>query len=161
MTWTYDETLPTDRDRLRFLVGDIESAEPLLTDEAADVLLGSLEDGPTKLEAAAASACRAIAARFARRVDFGQGDLSVSASQRAARYAALAAEFQSRVDAAAKTSGVAGRAGGLGLPVVGGVPVVDLARARRNRAVSPIAGVVGSEDRDSVTFAPISPPDTA
>ena len=158
MAWTYNTALTTDRDRLRLLVGDIDTTDQQLTDEALDFLLSTVTDGTTKLEATAAAACRALAAKYARRVDFAQGDFSTSASQRAERYSALAAEFQARVDAAVRTSGaggyVPGRAGSLGRPMVGGVPVVNLASARANR-VQPLSAEVEALALDPVTGAPL------
>jgi hypothetical protein len=44
MTWIYDDALGTARDRVRLLVGDIDSADPLISDEAIALYLpgGSL-----------------------------------------------------------------------------------------------------------------------
>lgn len=40
MTWTYDDTLSTDRDKVRLRVGDIDTKDQLITDEAIAYILG-------------------------------------------------------------------------------------------------------------------------
>ena len=95
MTWTYSGTPNTsDRDAVRFMVGDTDTADQLITDEEIAYLLA--EEGTPGL--AAARAAEAIAAKFARKSDYSKsvGDLSLSESwsQRAATFLALAARLQ-------------------------------------------------------------------
>ena len=94
MTWTY--TAPTtDRDKVRFLVGDTDTTDQLVTDEEIAYVLTTR----TNLHLAAADVCEAIAAKSSRKADTSNGTLSVSASQRAAAYATRAQELRARANA--------------------------------------------------------------
>jgi len=44
MTWSYDDSLPTDRDKVRFRIGDTDSEEELLSNETLDALLVIRDD---------------------------------------------------------------------------------------------------------------------
>jgi hypothetical protein len=88
--WTYSgDPSASDRDAVRFRIGDTDEAEPLLADAEIDWLLA--EQG-TVLPAAI-EACRAIAARYARKCDKSVGPVSISYSQRSQHYRDLAAEI--------------------------------------------------------------------
>jgi hypothetical protein len=71
-------TLSTDRDKVRLLIGDTDETDPLLYDDEVDALLAQrvhvVTTGGTiyNLPAAAADACGAIAAKFARDFDFAE-----------------------------------------------------------------------------------------
>ena len=106
MAWTYDVT--TNRGKVRFMVGDTDTTDQLLTDAEVDFLLG--EEGNNYL--AAASAAKAIAAKYSRQADRTVGDLSINASQRAEAYLTLAIELE-----------VKGR--GFGVPFAGGVSIAS------------------------------------
>ena len=80
------------RDAVRLLIGDTDVAEALLQDEEIDWLLSRQPN----VELAAADACEAIAAKFARQADTTNGDLSVRASQRAEAYRQRAADLRRR-----------------------------------------------------------------
>ncbi len=98
MTWTYSgNPSASQKDQVRFLVGDTDTTDQLLQDEEITWLLGQ-EGQPL---AAAAAALEALAARFARQVDKAVGDLRLSLSQKAASFAARAAELRSRLALAA------------------------------------------------------------
>lgn len=91
MTWTYDGAPGTgstaaERDAVRFLVGDTDSSDPLVTDEE----IGYALDTEGGINPAAAVAARAIAAKFSRQADKEVGDLSIKLSQKAAAYTTLA-----------------------------------------------------------------------
>lgn len=78
MSWTYQDTMPRDIDKVRFYVGDTDSSDPLLTDEEIDFALS--EGGSVR---AAASLCAdRLAAQYARLADLKEGQLSISYSQR-------------------------------------------------------------------------------
>lgn len=90
MSWSYSgDPSSSETDAVRFLVQDTDKSEELLQNEEISYLL--IETGSVK--GAAVKAARAIAAKFSRLADFSLGDYSVSYSQRAAQYTALAKEL--------------------------------------------------------------------
>jgi len=96
LTWTYSgDPTASDLDGVRFLVGDVDEDEQLLSDEEIEYLLSQYSDS----RMAAARAARAIAARFARQVDERVGDMALTLSQRVRHFTALADELESRVGA--------------------------------------------------------------
>lgn len=88
--WTYsgDPSL-SDRDKVRFWIGDTNSADPLLMDPEVDYAL-SVYPNP---QLAAAQCCRSIAAKFAQKVNRRVGDLSINYSDRQKHYLDLAAQL--------------------------------------------------------------------
>lgn len=108
--WTYVDTLVTVRDQLRFLVGDNDPADQLVSD--GEVAWASSQDANIYL--AAVTLCQAIAAKFARQADTAIGDVKVSLSQRAIAYKARAAELM--IAAAQSVPGI---------PYAGGISVGD------------------------------------
>lgn len=96
-TFTYSgDPSSSDRDAVRFLVGDTGPVAPatspewLLCDEEYDFLLVTY---PSVLTAAAAAA-NAICAKFARAVDELTGDLQRKCSQKSKQYGALAKKYE-------------------------------------------------------------------
>lgn len=90
MTFTYDTTISTDLAKVRLLIGDNDSAVPLLQDEEIQYFLtsaGSVYGG-------AVMACRAIAGRFSRLADTTTETVSVSYSQKAKQYFTLAEKIE-------------------------------------------------------------------
>lgn len=94
MTWTYGGNPATsNRDWVRWRVGDTDTTDQLQTDEeitAALTVYGSKYK-------AAASVARAIAAKFSRKADTDMGQLSIRHSQKAKAYLELAAEIDASV----------------------------------------------------------------
>lgn len=87
MTWTYGgDPAANDRDAVRFLVGDTDTNDELITDEEIAWLL--TENG--NVYSAAAAAAQTIAAIFARFVNKNVGDLSLDASDKHKHYLDLA-----------------------------------------------------------------------
>ena len=108
--WTYSgDPSANDRDQVRFLVGDTDTADQQVTD--AEIAFALTQHANERL--AAALIARAIAAKYARRADKSVGDLSISYSQLQEHYAALATDLESR--------------GGLlaGIPYAGGISKDD------------------------------------
>lgn len=93
MTWTYSgNPSSSDRDEVRFLLGDTDTSDQLISDEELDYLLTVHPDdgaGYSNYEAAAAAA-RQIAARFTRQIDKSVGSLSISYGSRAQQFRDLA-----------------------------------------------------------------------
>jgi hypothetical protein len=95
MTWSFSEaSLSTsEKDQVRLLIGDTDTNDQLLSDEAISFYLSSRGDN---VNLAAADACDSIAAKFSRQVDTRNGALSVSASQRAEAYRQLGADLRAQ-----------------------------------------------------------------
>jgi hypothetical protein len=105
MTWSYDATLPTNKDKVRLDIGDIDTNDQLITDEAIArylTLTGSVER-------AGARACRAIAATVGQRLTVSASGSGIDADEQYKHFMGLATEL----DELAATSGVAAYAGGL------------------------------------------------
>lgn len=85
MSWSY---IPgeTDRDWIRFVIGDTDSTDELLQDEEIDAAITN--EG--NKYAAAAMCAEAIGGKFSRQSNKTVGPLSISASERSAQYFALA-----------------------------------------------------------------------
>lgn len=94
MAWTYSgDPATSPKDATRFLVGDIDTADQVFSDEEIAYTL-SRSGSP---EAAAASLARAAHARYTRLVDKSVGDLSISYSQRAAAFLTLAQSLEANM----------------------------------------------------------------
>ena len=107
MTWTYDgDPSANERDEVRWLVGDTDTTDQLVTDEEIAYALAKCAT-PTL---AAAAVCDAISAKFSREADRRVGDVSLSASQKAKAYKTLADDLRSD-------------AGVLALPTFGGISI--------------------------------------
>ena len=87
MAWTYDNPTSSNKDAVRFLVGDTEAADPLVTDEEIEFFL---EEFPSSNYHAAAEVAESIAAKFSREVAHSGDGLSYAAEQLQQNYAALA-----------------------------------------------------------------------
>lgn len=92
MAWTYDASLPSNRDKVRLLIGDTATADQQLQDAEVDFFYTLRAN----LYLAAADAAKAISAKYARQADTSNLSLSVSASQRAEAYRTLAGELAER-----------------------------------------------------------------
>ncbi len=95
MSWSYSgDPSSSDKDAVRFLIGDTDTNNQLLQDEEINYLLTT----QGSVYAAAAEAAMSIAAKFARLADQTVGDLRISYSQRAEAYKALADSLSRRGD---------------------------------------------------------------
>jgi len=93
MAFTYTDPGTSSRDWIRWRVGDTDSTDPLQTDAE---IAAALATYGSKFKAASAVA-RAIAAKFSRKADIGMDQLSISHSQKAKAYLALAGEIEAGV----------------------------------------------------------------
>lgn len=87
----------SERDQVRFLVGDTDTKNFLFTDEEIDWLL-SEEGSPL---AAAARACEILATRFAREANTAVGELRVDLASLSEQYAERAKDLRRRLAVAA------------------------------------------------------------
>ena len=82
----------SDKDAVRFLIGDTDSNDPLVTDEEIAWQLGQRG----KVYLAASSCCVAIAAKFSRKADRSVGNLQASFSQQAEAYRQMARDLEAQ-----------------------------------------------------------------
>jgi len=94
LTWTYSGN-PADspRDRVRFLVMDTDSSDPLLSDEEVAWLLTE----QTSVYLAAANAAEAIAAKFAKDISRSVIGISAQPGNRAQFYLDLAETLRAQI----------------------------------------------------------------
>ena len=112
MSWSYSgDPSSSDRDSVRFLIGDTDSSDEQLSNEEINWIL--TQEPNTYL--AGHMAAQIIAGRYARLVDKSVGDLRISYSQRQKTYFALA---EALVQQAMSNSGLAA-------PYAGGISVSD------------------------------------
>jgi hypothetical protein len=78
MTWTYVGPATSDRDKVRFLIQDVETTRQLMSDEEINWLISEWGD----VYEAAANAADALAAKFTGKADYSKsvGDLSLNES---------------------------------------------------------------------------------
>lgn len=92
MAWTYSgDPSSSDRDQVRFLIGDTATADQLVTDEE---IAWSLTQG--SVYNAAAICAKAIAATFSRLADKAVDDLKINYSQKSSQYLKLAEQLESK-----------------------------------------------------------------
>ena len=119
MTWSYDASVDEDKDRVRLMIGDTDSAEGLLQDEEIEYILTvHPSSGTGQPYLAAAHAADMIAAQFARRADRSIGKLSIQAKQQRDHYVELAQSL--RVGHATGGLGVVDGAVRPAVPILGG-----------------------------------------
>jgi len=103
MTWTYSGNPgASDRDAVRFAIGDTDTNDQQLTNEEIAYLLtvaGSVV-------AASCSAIRKLIAKYVRLVDQTTGQISITYSQRASQYRALLSDIQDDGPVAAYAGGI-------------------------------------------------------
>lgn len=110
MTWSYTDPSASARDAVRFMIGDVDTADQQLSNEEIDFVLS--ETGSSATREAAAHCCDALQARYARMVNMAVGDLRQDYSDRVKQYAALAVTLRSRAAVAAA-------------PYIGGTSIAD------------------------------------
>lgn len=110
MTWTYSgDPSASSLDEVRFLIGDTDSTDPLISNE--EIAYALAQEANALL--AAARICRAISATYARKADKSVGDLHISFKQSYDNYLALASELESRGNMSSA------------MPYAGGISVSD------------------------------------
>lgn len=92
MTWSYTDPSASQKDEVRWLVGDTNQAAQIVSDEE---VLYALAKSASVFHAAAQVA-RAIAAKFARNVQTSVSSLSFANQQKHQQYIDLAKELESR-----------------------------------------------------------------
>lgn len=94
MSWSYSgDPSSSDRDAVRFLIGDTDTSDQQLSNEEITWLLTDAGS----VHGAAIAAARALLAKFARLVDEAVGPYRISLSQRRDAYASLIADLEKRL----------------------------------------------------------------
>lgn len=139
MAWTYSgNPASSNRDAVRFLIGDTDTTDQQLQDAEIDWLL--VENPNPNM--AAAHACEALAAKYARQVSTTNLSLSVSAGDRQAQYLMLATKLRRQAQDGGATM------------FVGGTSIAEkLERAENADEVQP-AFQIGEDDYYSPTIDP-------
>ena len=110
MTWTYSgNPSGTNRDAIRFMIGDTDNTDQLVTDE--EIAYALAQEG--NVYVSAARICRSLASRYARYMDQSLGDLSISYSQRYQQFTELANRLE--FDGSSR----------VGIPYAGGISQSD------------------------------------
>lgn len=117
MTFSYDASLSTDADKVRFHLGQTDSASSIIGDEEIRAVLAD----ETNIYLAAAVIADAIAGRYSLNQNIRIDSFSVDFQGRAEAFRSLAV----RLRAQAKTA-----SGGLGSPFVGGVSISEMNSVR-------------------------------
>lgn len=111
-------TLTTNRDKVRLLVGDTNENDPLLYDDEIDACLtqravtdaDSVGGTAYNVIAAAADACGAIAAKYAREFSFSEDGQNFQRAQRVGHYLSLEQSLRKRQGGVSAHVSIAGTA---------------------------------------------------
>lgn len=122
-TWTYSgDPSSSDRDAVRFEIGDTISDDPLLYDKEIEYAIAA-ENGTLS---AAARCCEVVAAKFSRLADRSLGPMSIKHSQKAEQYRQLAKDLRSKAVT---------EAGSDGAPSAGGIYIADRLAMEQNTSL--------------------------
>ena len=108
MSWSYSDPTDTPKDAVRFLVGDTDISDGLVTDEEINFLLDEFGDVYTT----AGSVAESLAAKFAREVSHSGDGLSYSGNQLFQHYNDLAESLR-KLAARRRRSGAGPYVGGI------------------------------------------------
>ena len=86
MTWTYNASVSTDRDKIRLLIGDTDTNDQLLSDEEIDFVITQQPN----VYYSAAQCCETIAGKFGRDVSTTLEGMSIAKRQRFENYLNMA-----------------------------------------------------------------------
>ena len=139
MAWTYSgDPSSSDKDAVRFLIGDTDTNDQLVQDEEIN---WALTEGGVYY--AASLTARSISAKFARRADFEVSkDLKVSYSKTAENYNKLADTMDRKASKLAPT------------PFAGGISVSDKeSREEDTDRVKPVFRKSNFMDDESITIS--------
>lgn len=114
MSWTYADILDSDKDKIRFLVGDTDGADQQISDEGI-INMQTLVGGD--VFTVAASICDGLAGKYARLRDVSIDSLRVNYGNQSQSYSKLAIRLR----------GQAGSSATIGTPTVTGVSLGEMA----------------------------------
>ena len=96
MTATYVSPDDSQKDEVRFLIGDTDSANPMLQDEEIEYLISKWYRIHGTVEYVASVAAETVAAKFAREANYSADGVSVSLAQLGQQFRDLAASLRSQ-----------------------------------------------------------------
>jgi hypothetical protein len=124
MAWTFGNNPAVSvLDSVRLSIGDIDTTDQLITDEAINWSLSVSSNNALR---AGAFCCKMIAAFFARQVNSSIDTYNIQASQKYSQYLAMATILEEQ----AKKQG----ANAFGIPYVGGISVDEINTVRMDDA---------------------------
>ncbi len=85
-TWSYDNTLPTDKDKIRFIIGDTDTNNKLIYDEEISAAITMKID----VRRAAIFICESLSARFMKFTQVRAGEENADRTALSGKYEALA-----------------------------------------------------------------------
>lgn len=132
--WSYDPALPTDKDQIRFLIGDTDSTSKQIEDEAITVFMTQAGDN---LYLAASRIARLLSTRFARMNSVWVDSVRIDYAAKAKAYLDLSMEL----------AGIGGSSG-LGAPFVGGVSISEMSGVASDTDRPPSSFTIGMGDDD-------------
>lgn len=137
--WSYSgDPATSEKDAIRFLIGDTDECDPLLNDGELVWTYGQVDD----LYGAAAICCLAIAARLSRQADQISGQSGIKLSQRARAFRQRAVELDTDM-----------LARGGALPYAGGIEIADVLNNRQDTSLVQPVFQIGMDD----SFIPVGP----
>lgn len=134
MTWTYDPALSADKDKVRFLIGDTDTTNQLVADEAIATMLDMYDD----TFSTAAALCDGLATKFARLPTITISGITIRGTERAEQFRITAASL--------RRQSVQGAPGALGVPSVTGTSVSDIQGNQQDTDRVPDKFEVGNMD---------------
>lgn len=90
MSWSFDESLSTNRDKVRLKLGDTDTTSQLLSNETISALLTEHNDD---VDMTTISCCRAIIAKFNRTIDRSGAGMNANRSIIVENYRQLLSEL--------------------------------------------------------------------
>lgn len=96
MTATYDNPTASDKDAIRFLIGDTNPATALVSDEEINFMVSKWMPVQGTVEYVAAAVAEAIGAKYAREASFSADGVSVSLAQLGQQFRDLAANLRAQ-----------------------------------------------------------------
>lgn len=94
MTWSYSgNPADSDKDRIRFLIGDTDSTFPLMTDEEINYVITTESND----KIIALRCCESISASLAKKVSGSMGRISVQEEQLMKHYEQLCRRFRKSI----------------------------------------------------------------
>ena len=105
MTWTYSrDPSASDKDAVRWKVGDTDSDDPIVQDEEIEYELTAFASDPRLIIKAAINVAKGIAAKFAKESTYRIGQVSETLSRKAEAYERLVTELTDELTVSARRS---------------------------------------------------------